>query len=303
MILFASNILLFPNADSLWRWVLGAFASVVCLVLVLMVLYVWREAWPALAGGSWNASFSIFNPFTPWLPLEGKLGLLPMAAGTLVCALGAVLLALPLGVASALFAQYFGHPFLVRPYRWVLGLLAGIPSVVFGFWGLTVLVPLIAAWQAPGTSVLAGIVVLTLMIVPTMALTAEAAFMAVPVATVQGAHALGLRPSRVVFGVLLPAARKGLMAGVVLCAARALGETMAVLMVTGNVPAWPSSLFDPVRTLTANIALEMAYAMGSHRASLFLSGLLLTVVVVLLAWVTHRQGTQAGVVDIPLKSS
>ena len=143
-----------------------------------------------------------------------RLGLMPMVAGSLLCTLGAIALALPLGMASALFSQYYGHSSLVLPYRWLLGLLAGIPSVVYGFWGLTVLVPLIGSYQPPGASLLAGILILALMILPTVALTAEAAFKAVPVSYLQGAHALGMRKAAIAFKVLFPAARQGLMARV-----------------------------------------------------------------------------------------
>lgn len=254
-------------------------------VLGLIVVFVWVEALPAMRLGVGD----FFDPGQPWFPLEGKRGMLPMLTGTVLCALGAIALALPLGIASALFSLYYGHGSLVQPYQWMLALLAGIPSVVFGFWGLTVLVPLIGQHQPPGASLLAGILILSLMILPTVALTAEAAFRAVPLSTLQGAHALGLNKMRIAFQVLIPAAHKGLIAGVVLAATRALGETMAVLMVTGNVVEMPSSVFDPVRTLTANIALEMAYASGAHRASLFFSGLVLTTLVILLAMYAHKQ--------------
>ncbi len=263
-----------------------ALTLVTASVLGLIVAFVFREALPVLGAGS----AQIFDLRQGWHPLEGQFGMAPMVVASVLCTLGAVLIAFPLGVASALFAQYYGAPWLVRPYRWMIGLLAGIPSVVFGFWGLTVLVPLIASFAPPGASLITGVLILMLMILPTIALTAEAAFMAVPAAYLQGAHALGLKKSAITLQVLLPAARKGLVAGVVLAAARALGETMAVLMVTGNVVQMPTGFFDPVRTLTANIALEMAYATGDHRASLFFSGLVLTAVVVVLALAAHRYG-------------
>jgi len=136
-----------------------------------------------------------------------------------------------------------------------------------------VLVPLIAQYQPPGASLLAGVLILSLMILPTVALTAEAAFKAVPQSYLDGGHALGMKKSAIAFKILVPSARQGLIAGAVLAITRALGETMAVLMVTGNVVAMPTSLFDPVRTLTSNIALEMAYAMNDHRASLFFPAL------------------------------
>ncbi|WP_291768614.1 phosphate ABC transporter permease subunit PstC [Limnobacter sp.] len=254
-------------------------------VVGLVILFVFMESLPVLN----SSTPSFFNPNEPWYPLEGKRGLLPMVAASVLCALGAIAIALPLGIASALFAQYYGYSALVTPYRWLLGLLAGIPSVVFGFWGLTVLVPLIAQYQPPGASLLAGVLILSLMILPTVALTAEAAFKAVPQSYLDGGHALGMKQSAIAFKILMPAARQGLIAGAVLAITRALGETMAVLMVTGNVVAMPASLFDPVRTLTSNIALEMAYAMNDHRASLFFSGFVLTLLVALLVCIVHQR--------------
>ena len=155
--------------------------------------------------------------------------------------------------------------------------------MVFGFWGLTTLVPLVNQLHPPGASLLAGILVLTLMILPTIALTTYAAFIAVPDEYIRSAAALGLSGWSMIRGVALPAARTGIVAGIVLAAGRALGETMAVLMVAGNVVQHADSLFDPIRTLAANIALEMAYAMGDHRAVLFVSGLMLMLLVMTLS--------------------
>ena len=157
----------------------------------------------------------------------------------------------------------------------MIELLAGIPSVVFGFWGLVVLVPIITAWHPPGPSLLAGILILTLMIIPTIMLAAHASISQVPTTFIHGATALGLSRWAIIWHIVLPIARIGLWTGTFLGLARALGETMAILMVCGNVVQHPSSIFDPIRTLTANIALEMAYALAHHRSVLFMSGLIL----------------------------
>lgn len=195
---------------------------------------------------------------------------------------GAVLLAAPVGILSAVFCQFYAPEPVAAAYRRLMELLAGIPSVVYGLWGLVVLVPLIARLEPPGPSLLAGILVLSLMILPTQALMADAALAAVPSSYLQGAAALGLSRWATVRGVVFPAARSALLAGAILQSGRAVGETMVVLMVTGNVVQAPSSLFHPVRTLTANIALEMAYALGDHRSALFVNGLLLLAMVVAL---------------------
>jgi phosphate transport system permease protein len=268
------------HADRKLAPLLGAVAAGSAVILLLVVGFVLHEAWPVLANGHWQ-SFLLDDA---WHPLEGRFGLMPMLVASLLAAVGAALIAGPVGVASAVFNQFFATPAVARTYRMVLGLLAGIPSVVFGLWGLTVLVPLIGRWQAPGVSLLAAILILALMIIPTVALTSASALAAVPRANLHGAAALGLSRKAIVLGVAIPSAMGGIGSGVLLALARALGETMAVLMVAGNVVQFPSSLFDPVRMLTTNIALEMAYATGTHRSGLFASGVSLTLLSLLLAF-------------------
>lgn len=254
------------------------------LLLVLVVGFLVKEAWPVVSGGGWKA----FIADASWYPLEAQFGILPMLWASLAMTVGAILLALPLGLGSAIFLRFYAPPFAATGYRLCLNVLAGIPSVVYGLWGLTVLVPLIAQWQAPGTSLLAAILVLTLMILPTVALTSAASLAAVPRELLAGAAALGISSKGQILAVAIPAARAGISSGVLLATARALGETMAVLMVAGNVVQTPASLFSSVRALTANIALEMAYATGQHRAGLFASGLLLTLLVLVVAWLAAR---------------
>ena len=208
---------------------------------------------------------------------------MPMLAGTLYASAGALLLAIPLGIASALFIVYYASPRLAKWYKRLVELLAGIPSVVFGFWGLTTLVPLINQLHPPGASLLAAILILTLMILPTITLTAYSALMAVPNEFLRNAASLGLSRWGMIHGVAFPAARAGIVAGIILAMGRAIGETMAVLMVAGNVVQYPDGLFDPIRTLASNIVLEMAYAMGDHRAMLFVSGLLLMLMLMMLS--------------------
>jgi len=247
-------------------------------IVLLILLFLLRESWPVLR----QVPLLRFVTDASWHPVDGLYRLTPMLSATLYSMLGAVLLATPLGIASALFSRYYAPPFIAGGYRRLIELLAGIPSVVYGFWGLITLAPLIGRLHPPGVSLLTGILILTLMILPTVALTVDAALAAVPIAYVRGAAALGLSRWGLIGGVALPAARSGITAGIILAAGRAIGETMAVLMVVGNVVQQPLSLFDSVRTLTANIALEMAYATGDHRAALFVSGLTLMLMVLVL---------------------
>lgn len=274
------------RSDTPFFWLLASAAGITAGILLLILLFLVKESWPVLA----DAGVAGFVLDGSWHPTERSYGLAPMLWATLAASVGAVLLATPLGVASALFCRFYARGRLIGHYRGLVALLAGIPSVVFGLWGLTVLVPLIARLQPPGASLLAGVFVLCLMILPTIALTADASLAAVPESYWRGAAALGLSREATIVAVALPAARTGIGAGILLASARALGETMAVLMVSGNVVQTPTSLFDPVRTLTANIALEMAYATGDHRAALFVSGLALMALVLVLAGLAWRWG-------------
>ncbi len=280
------------SGDRLLIWILRCCGAVSGAVVVLIAAFLVFESLPGLrrigpgrflGDPSWHPSSAA---------ADGAFNLLPMIWGTLAASAGAVLLAAPLGVLSAVFCRHYAPPPLARSFRRLIELLAGIPSVVYGFWGLVVLVPLIARVQPPGASLLAAVLVLALMILPTVALTADAALMSVPRRYLRGAAALGLGRWATLVGVALPAARPGIATGVILAAGRALGETMAVLMVCGNVVQVPDSFFAPMRTLTANIALEMAYALGDHRSALFVSGLLLLMLVAILVSVAEAISRQ-----------
>lgn len=263
------------HKDRLLTALLQALAAVVGLVVFLIFAFLVIESTPALT----HIGLSRFLTDKAWHPAadaeQGSFNLLPILAGTLVTSAGAIILAAPLGIFSALFCQLYAPPALSWLYRRMIELLAGIPSVVYGLWGLVVLVPWIGRLHPPGPSLLAGIVILTLMILPTVTLLADAALASVPREYLHGAVALGLTRSTTACQILLPAARSGLVTAVILALVRALGETMAVLMVCGNVVRLPTSVFDPVRTLTATIALEMGYARDDHRAALFACGLVL----------------------------
>lgn len=263
------------NRDKLVIGLLRFCATFAGAIVLFIVVFLAIESLPALR------HIGLFRFFTDasWYPSQGLYNLTPMLWGTLFAMVGSVLIATPLGILSAVFCHYYASPAVARPYRRLIELLAGIPSVVYGFWGLVVLVPLIGAIHPPGPSLLAGIVILTIMILPTIALMADAGLANVPQQYLRGAAALGLPRWATIRGVVFPAAKSGLFTGVILETGRAIGETMAILMVCGNVVQTPHSLFDPIRTLTANIALEMAYALGDHRAALFVSGLVLMAII------------------------
>lgn len=290
MISSSPNILSRSKGDTLLLWSVRLLGITAGGILLLVVSFLVRESWPALQ----QIGLSRFFTDPDWYPTENAYRLTPMVLGTVLTTVGAVLLAAPLGILSALFCHFYAPPLLAQWYRRMVELMAGIPSVVFGFWGLVVLVPIIGRWHPPGPSLLTAILILALMIVPTIMLVAHSTIAQVPRAYIQGATALGFRRWSLIRRVILPAAKLGLFTGIFLGSARAFGETMAVLMVAGNVVQTPSHLFEPIRTLTANIALEMAYALGHHRAALFVSGLLLMGLVVLLVGMAeslrHRKG-------------
>jgi phosphate transport system permease protein len=287
MISSDSNILFRWPTDRLLLWLLRGTAAIAGAIVLLILLFLVLDALPVLR----HVGLVRFFTDPSWHPAEGFYNLTPMLWGSLFATIGAVLIATPLGILSAVFCQYYAPPAIGRLYRKLIELLAGIPSVVYGLWGLVVLVPLIGAIQPPGPSLLAGVAILSIMILPTIALTADASLANIPPQYLRAAAALGLPRWATVRGVALPAAKSGLFTGVILQTGRAIGETMAILMVCGNVVQTPQSLFDPVRTLTANIALEMAYALGDHRAALFVSGLILmamiTALVLAAEWISR----------------
>lgn len=252
-------------------------------IALLITLFLISESLPVLN----HIGFTRFFTDSSWNPSAGLYNLWPMLLGTILAMGGSVLIATPIGILSAVFLQFYAPPYVAGLYRRTIELLAGIPSVVYGFWGLVVLAPLIGKIHPPGQSLLAGIAILTVMILPTVALTSYASLTKVPVSYIQGAAALGLSRWATIYKVVLPAAKSGLFTGLILETGRAIGETMAILMVCGNVVQVPKTLFDPIRTLTANIALEMAYATSDHRSALFVSGLVLMGLITLLVVVAE----------------
>jgi|HubBroStandDraft_1064217.scaffolds.fasta_scaffold00068_54 phosphate transport system permease protein len=264
-----------PWEDRLLRmilWPAGVLAGTVSLAIVLVITI---EAGPGL--GEIGVVRLLADP--SWHPANGRFNLLPIIVDTVLVAALATSLAAAAGILSAIFCTSFAPRMLATCFTRMIELLAGIPSVVFGLWGMTVLVPAVAALAPPGPSLLAATLVLTLMILPTVTLVATSSLSRVPASLLIGGKALGLSAWSIATKIALPAARRGIATGVVLALGRALGETMAVLMVSGNIVQIPGSLFDPIRTLPATIALEIPYAEGLHRASLFVCALVLMAIV------------------------
>ena len=214
---------------------------------------------------------------------EPKFGILPFILTSVYGTCGAILIGVPIGFMTAVFLSKVASPRLVSIVRPAVDLLAGIPSVVYGFFGLVVIVPFIRDnLSGRGLSLLAASVLLGIMILPTIVTVAQSALDAVPQKHYEGALALGADHERSVFRVVVPAASSGIMAGIVLGVGRAIGETMAVIMVAGNQTLIPASIFEGVRTMTANIVLEMGYAADLHRGALIATGVVLFVFILLI---------------------
>ncbi|WP_218570700.1 MULTISPECIES: phosphate ABC transporter permease subunit PstC [unclassified Pseudomonas] len=247
-------------------------------IMFLMLVFIFDQSY------SFMKSIGIERVFTDktWNPDSGFYNFVPMIMGTVLVSVGAIVIAAPIGLGIAIFCNFYGDRWAARFFEQLLALLAGVPSVVYGLWGLMAVTPIIYKVKPPGASLLAGVLILALMIIPTVGLIAKESIGRVPASIISGAAALGLSREKIIFSVVLPSARAGLYAAVTLALGRALGETMAVLMVTGNVVKIPSTIFDPIRTLAANIALEMAYAADVHRSALFASGLALMLLVIAL---------------------
>lgn len=247
--------------------------------LALITVFIFREGLPVIS----KVGLEEFLLGRDWYPLEGQFGILPMIVGSLAVTAGALLIGGTMGLACAIALTEFSPPQLVGVLKPAIELLAGIPSVVYGFIGVVVLVPMIREnLGGPGLSVLAAAIVLGVMILPTVTSISIDALRAVPGSYRAGSLALGATRWQTTHMVVLKAARSGLFAAVILGMGRAIGETMAVIMVAGNTLDIPRSPLDPVRTLTSNIALEMGYAAGDHRRALFATGIVLFVIIMVL---------------------
>lgn len=247
-------------------------ACVSILAVALISLFIFLKGVPAIS------EIGVF-PFlfgSVWKPASLKFGIAPMIVTSLITALISVVIGSVIGVLTACYMTDLAGKRGQRLLRPCIDLLAGIPSVVYGFFGLVVLVPFIQkTLGGNGLSMLAAIVILSIMILPTVISITMDAIRAVPQEYREGALALGATPMQTLFTVVLPAAKKTILAGIVLGMGRAIGETMAVMLVAGNRPTMPGSVLDPVRTMTSNIAMEMSYASGLHQQALFATGVIL----------------------------
>lgn len=258
-------------------FLLSACISVLAVIMICYFLF--SEGLPAIAEiGPGN-----FLGGTLWKPLEGLFGILPMIIGSIYVTAGAIITGVPIGLLCAVFMARFCPKKLYRFLKPAIDLLAGIPSIVYGFFGLVVIVPVMQVLTGTsGKGVLTVSILLGIMILPTIISVSESSIRAVPESYYEGSLALGATHERSVFFAVLPAAKSGIMAAVILGIGRAIGETMAVAMIAGNQPVIPQSLTAGVRTLTTNIMIEMGYATGLHQEALIATAVVLFVFILII---------------------
>lgn len=280
--------------ESLTEKIFLISASVAVISLLLIIGFVFYKGLrPFIIEGY---SFWDFIFGTQWIPSANKYGILPMIVASLGATIGALLIGVPVGILTSIFIAEIAPKKIAKIMSGAVELLAGIPSVLYGVFGLAIIVPTIQdVFNLPkGQSLLAVIIVLAIMMLPTVITVSETAIRAVPNAYKEGSLALGASKTETIFKVIVPAAKSGIMTGVVLGIGRAIGETMAVILVAGNTPVIPSSIMDSVRPLTTNIALEMGYAFGTHQEMLFATGVVLFTFILILNLVLSKLSNKGG---------
>lgn len=267
-------------SESIVKIVFLLSAAVSILAVLLICWFLFSEGLPTIG----EIGVLNFLTGTVWKPLEKHFGILPMIVGSCYVTAGAIIIGVPVGLLCAIYMAKFCPRGVYRILKPAIDLLAGIPSIIYGFFGLMVIVPVMQ--QLTGTSgkgVLTASIMLGIMILPTIISVSEAAIRAVPESYYEGALALGATHERSVFFTTVPAAKSGIMAGIILGIGRAIGETMAVVMVAGNQPVIPESILSGVRTMTINIVLEMGYAAkGMHRDALIATAVVLFVFILII---------------------
>lgn len=267
--------------ERVWNGVFFIAATMSIVSLILIIVFMFSNGLPVM----FKYGFKEFLFGTEWRPSNSvpQFGLLPMIMGSLYVTLGATVIGVPIGVLTAVFMADFCPPALYKILKPAVSLMASIPSIVYGFFGLQFLVPLIRNnIGGNGYSMLTAMLLLAIMILPTIITLSEASLRAVPRSYYNAGVGLGATHERTIFTIMVPAASSGVISSVVLGIGRAIGETMAVVLVAGNQPIVPGSLIHGVRTLTTNIVLEMSYASGNHRSALIATGVVLFVFILII---------------------
>ncbi len=258
-------------------FLLSACVSILCVAMICVFLF--ANGIPAIG----KIGVFQFLAGEKWKPGNDLYGILPMILGSIYVTAGAVIIGVPIGILTAVFMSKFCPRHIYKVVKPAIDLLAGIPSVVYGFFGMVVIVPVVSQlFGGSGKSMLTASILLGIMILPTIIGVSESAINAVPSSYYEGSLALGASHERSVFFATLPAAKSGILAGVILGVGRAIGETMAVIMVAGNQARMPKGILEGVRTMTANIVLEMGYATDLHREALIATAVVLFVFILII---------------------
>ena len=258
-------------------FLISACASILAILLICFFLF--SNGIPAMS----EIGFGNFLLGDEWRPLNGEFGIFPMIIGSLYVTAGAIIVGVPIGLLCAMFMARFCPKRLYSVLKPAIDLMAGIPSIVYGFFGILVIVPAVHnLFGTSGKGLLTASLLLGMMILPTIIGVCETQIRSVPEQYYEGSLALGATHERSVFFVLLPAAKSGVLAGIILGIGRAIGETMAVIMIAGNQSIIPESITSGVRTMTANIVLEMGYAEGLHKEALIATGVVLFVFILII---------------------
>ena len=261
------------------RTVLLLSAITGILGVVLITVFIIKEGIPVLS----STGLLNFLGGTKWAPTNEIFGIFPMIVGSSLTTLGALIIGVPIGLGCSIYLAELASQRVQNILRPGIDLLAGIPSVIYGLYGMVVIVPLIRkTFGGSGFSVLAGSVVLAIMILPTIINISTSSIKAVPKDYKEASLAMGSSHWQAIINVVLPSAKSGIFAGIILGLGRAIGETMAVIMITGNTAIIPKSIFSSVRTLTGNIGIEMGYASGTHQQALFATGIVLFVFIMII---------------------
>jgi phosphate transport system permease protein len=258
-------------------FLIAACTSIVAVILICV--YMFGNGIPAMQ----KIGFKEFLTGTEWKPNNEIFGILPMIIGSIYVTIGAIIIGVPIGILCATYMAKFCPPKIHKILKPAIDLLAGIPSIVYGFFGLMVIVPIIQdVFGTGGKGILTASIMLGIMILPTIISVSESNIRAVPDAYYEGALALGATHERSVFFTVIPAAKSGITAAVILGVGRAIGETLAVSVIVGNSPVIPESVLDMARTMTTNIVLEMGYAEGLHREALIATAVVLFVFILII---------------------
>ena len=258
-------------------FIMAALVSIIAVIVICMFMF--ANGIPAMK----EIGIVKFLFGRTWAPGQEQFGIFPMIVGSIYVTAGAILIGVPIGLLCAIFLTHFCPPKIYKIFKPAIELMAGIPSIVYGFYGLMVIVPIIKnIFGDSGKGILTASILLGIMILPTIISVSEANIKSVPESYYEGALALGDTHERAVFKAVVPAAKSGILAAIILGIGRAIGETMAVIMIAGNQPIFPDSITSGVRTMTANIVLEMGYATDLHRGALIATGVVLFVFILII---------------------